>query len=187
MLPPWLVHLLVLRGHADGRVPSSAAGAGGGRLSYGRGLLPDSVGASGHVFPDTGGLSGEEGVPLAGLHASPQHLEHAAGPGTQSRPVASARTAPRGLHPAVSLVPLSRAARAPGGWGGLSRQAGTLPSATSDNTHVAVFLPYLHHMPFSSGGFQAAMLSMAGDQRCRCLLAEALLEPAPPLARPSGL
>jgi len=43
----------------------------------------------------------------------------------------------------------------------------------SGNTHIAVFLPYLHYMPLTSGGFQPLMLSTMGDQRCRgCLLRE---------------
>lgn len=63
-------HLVVLHGGADGFLPS-ATGAGGGRLSYSGGLLPDGLGAAGHVFPDTRGLSGEESLPLAGLHAAP--------------------------------------------------------------------------------------------------------------------
>jgi len=62
--------ILALHQWADGCLPSSA-GAGGGRLSYSGGLLPDSLGTAGHGFPDTGGLPGEESLPLAGLHAAP--------------------------------------------------------------------------------------------------------------------
>lgn len=52
------------------------------------------------------------------------------------------------------------------GLGGLQVAGRDPPLPLCASTRIAVFLPYLHYMPLTSGGFQPLMLSTRGDQRC---------------------
>lgn len=159
-------HLVVLHGGADGFLPSATGGwwrkafvqrrAATGRFGSGWACL------SRHQRPIGRRKSTARWLtcgPLAsGACSWPWSVELAGHQHPCSPPRSPSTLEPGGTE---------RGRGCTGGLGALSWRAGTCPSPSLINTRIAVFLPYLHYVPFISGVFQPLMLSMRRDQRCR--------------------